>query len=71
MVDRLVGEGDEVLVLDDLSRGSTANLEAALAAGARLEQVDIRDAGTVEKVVTGFTPRSCSISQRRSTCGPP
>ena len=43
LVDRLVDDGAEVLVVDDLSTGSEANLTGALAAGARLEQLDVRD----------------------------
>lgn len=56
MVDRLVSAGDEVLVVDNLSSGSVANLENALAAGTRLAEVDITDAAALEKQVTAFAP---------------
>ncbi|GAY12208.1 UDP-glucose 4-epimerase [Pseudonocardia sp. N23] len=56
LVDGLVAADDEVLVLDDLSHGSEGNLAAAFAAGARLEQVDVRDAAAVTKAVTAFGP---------------
>jgi UDP-glucose 4-epimerase len=44
LTDALVGRGDEVTVVDDLSTGSEANLSGALAAGAALEVLDIREA---------------------------
>jgi len=56
LVDGLVAAGDEVLVLDDLSHGSEANLAAAFAAGTRLEQLDVRDGAAVTKAVTAFSP---------------
>jgi UDP-glucose 4-epimerase len=56
VVDRLVEQGVEVLVLDDLSHGRPENLESAFAAGTRLAQVDIRDAGGVEKELGAFAP---------------
>ncbi|PZS37883.1 MAG: UDP-glucose 4-epimerase [Pseudonocardiales bacterium] len=56
IVDGLVRSGAEVLVLDDLSRGSRLYLCAAVAAGARLERIDIRDGAAVLTTVTGFAP---------------
>lgn len=56
LVDGLTAAGDEVLVLDDLSHGSEANLEGAVARGARLTKVDVRDALAVHEAVTGFAP---------------
>ncbi|MBS1889250.1 MAG: GDP-mannose 4,6-dehydratase [Actinobacteria bacterium] len=47
LVDALLARGDEVTVLDDLSTGRLVNLEGALAAGARLAEVDVRDAEAV------------------------
>ena len=44
LVDALLLRGDEVTVVDDLSTGRLANLEGALAAGAELVELDIRDA---------------------------
>jgi UDP-glucose 4-epimerase len=56
LVDGLVAAGADVLVLDDLSRGSETNLTAALDAGARLEKLDVRDGAAVQAAVTGFGP---------------
>ena len=44
LVDALLARGDEVTVVDDLSTGRRDNLDAALAAGAELAELDIRDA---------------------------
>jgi UDP-glucose 4-epimerase len=43
LVDALLAEGDEVTVVDDLSTGRRTNLDAALAAGAELVELDVRD----------------------------
>jgi len=43
LVDALLARGDEVTVVDDLSTGRQTNLEPALAAGAELVELDIRD----------------------------
>lgn len=56
LVDRLLGDGAQVLVLDNLHSGSEANLVRALAAGARLERLDVRDGPAVQAAVTGFRP---------------
>jgi UDP-glucose 4-epimerase len=56
IVDRLVRADTEVLVIDDLSRGCTTNLEQAFAEGARLENLDIRDGVTLTKEFTSFRP---------------
>lgn len=56
LVDALVARGDEVLVVDDLSAGTSANLEAALAAGARLVECDVRDAPALRALLAGFAP---------------
>jgi UDP-glucose 4-epimerase len=47
LVDALLARGDEVTVVDDLSTGRRDNLDAALAAGAELVELDIRDAATL------------------------
>ena len=44
LVDALLARGDEVTVLDDLSTGRRANLDGALAEGAKLAEADVRDA---------------------------
>lgn len=52
LVDRLVGEGHEVVVIDDLSSGKEQNLSDASSAG-RVELVvgDVRDEETTEVIV--------------------
>ena len=53
LVDRLLAEGHEVDVVDDLSTGSAVNLEAARAAGGRrltVHQLDIRSPEVVDHV---------------------
>ena len=52
IVDALVADGVEVLVVDDLSHGSEANLPAA----ARLAVIDIRDGERIRAEFTGFRP---------------
>jgi UDP-glucose 4-epimerase len=45
LVDALLARGDEVTVVDNLSTGRRENLDRALAAGAELVELDIREAG--------------------------
>ncbi len=52
IVDRLVAEGHEVCIVDDLSTGSAHNLPT----GARLHRVDIGDAAALQDVVGAFRP---------------
>jgi len=47
LVDALLDRGDEVTVVDDLSTGRRENLVRALASGAELLELDIRDAGAL------------------------
>ncbi len=47
LVDALLARGDDVTILDDLSTGRLVNLEGALASGARLAEVDVRDGAAV------------------------
>ena len=56
LVDALVARGDQVTVIDNLSTGKRANLDGALAQGARLEQVDVRDADAVTEVFAAVSP---------------
>jgi UDP-glucose 4-epimerase len=56
LVHRLIEDGAEVLVLDDLSTGTAGNLRGPLAAGARLEQVDVRDSGRLRDELIEFRP---------------
>lgn len=55
-MDLLVAAGHEVLVVDDLSRGSVQNIEGALARTAHLEKLDIRDGGAVAAAFGAFAP---------------
>jgi UDP-glucose 4-epimerase len=52
IVDRLLAEGHEVSVLDDLSTGKRENVAKA----ARLYEVDLRDRDGVARVVSDFRP---------------
>jgi UDP-glucose 4-epimerase len=56
LVDALVARGDRVVVVDDLSSGKRSNLTGALAAGAALHEVDVRDAAAVASVFAAFRP---------------
>jgi len=56
LVDALLDRGDRVTVVDDLSTGKRANLRGALEQGARLEEVDVRDAEAVAAVFTAARP---------------
>jgi UDP-glucose 4-epimerase len=52
LVDRLIGDGNDVVVLDDLSHGRAEHLRGALATGrCRLEQADITDERTIDRIV--------------------
>jgi len=56
LVDALLARGDEVTVLDDLSTGRRANLDGALAAGAKLAEADVRDAEAVAAIAAEAAP---------------
>src|ERR687898_1502964 len=75
LVDALVARGDEVTALDDISTGRRENLEQALASGAQLEVVDIRDAGAVTLLVNSTKPDvifhlAAQIDVRKSVADP-
>jgi UDP-glucose 4-epimerase len=55
VVDALVGRGDEVVVLDNLSSGRRENVHD----GARLVTADVRDAGAVEAAFADAAPEAC------------
>jgi len=57
LVDALIARGDTVTVVDDLCGGNEANLTGALASGALLERVDIRDAAALTAVFEAFEPQ--------------
>jgi UDP-glucose 4-epimerase len=58
LVDALLARGDEVTVVDDLSTGRRENLDGALAAGAELAELDIRDAATLAKLASERRPQT-------------
>ena len=58
LADALVARGDDVTVVDDLSGGSEANLAGAIAGGAALERVDIRDGAALAEVARRARPEA-------------
>jgi UDP-glucose 4-epimerase len=56
LVDALLDRGDEVAVVDDLSTGKRENLAGALARGADLREIDIRDAAPLRDVIGTWRP---------------
>jgi UDP-glucose 4-epimerase len=75
LVDALLARGDEVTVVDDLSTGKRENLEHALANGARLEEVDIRETESLSDVVGRTKPdvifhMAAQIDVRKSVADP-
>src|SRR5947209_12296040 len=58
LVDRLVARGDRVTVIDNLVTGKPENLTGALADGATLETIDVRDAGAVAAVFEATRPQT-------------
>jgi UDP-glucose 4-epimerase len=71
----LVEQGDEVVVIDDLSGGSVDNLSLALDNGAALMQVDVRDHTAVQDAFAAARPArvfhlAAQTSVRRSTADP-
>jgi UDP-glucose 4-epimerase len=75
LVDALLERGGEVTVIDDLSTGRRENLEGALANGAGLVELDIRDAQAVDDVVGRVRPEAlfhlaAQIDVRKSAADP-
>jgi UDP-glucose 4-epimerase len=75
LVDALVGRGDDVTVIDDLSTGRRENLEGALAAGATLVELDIRDRDALTELAADAKPEvvfhlAAQIDVRRSVADP-
>jgi UDP-glucose 4-epimerase len=56
IVDALVDAGVEVLVVDNLSRGTLANLEPSLDRGVRLVELDVRDGLAIDEAFRSFRP---------------
>ncbi len=75
LVDALVGRGDEVTVIDDLSTGRRENLGGALAGGARLVEADVRDADAIRDLAEDARPEAvfhlaAQIDVRKSVADP-
>jgi UDP-glucose 4-epimerase len=75
LVDALLARGDEVTVVDDLSTGRRVNLEPALAAGAELVELDIRDREALGRVAAAKQPQvifhlAAQIDVRKSLADP-
>ena len=56
LVDALTDRGDRVTVIDNLSTGKRANLDQALAGGASLHEIDVRDHDAVAEVFAAARP---------------
>ncbi|MGK2931367.1 MAG: NAD-dependent epimerase/dehydratase family protein [Solirubrobacterales bacterium] len=75
LVDRLILDGHQVVVVDDLSTGREENLASAINAGASLELADITERQTVETILNDFRPQTvfhlaAQIDVRRSVREP-
>ncbi len=75
LVDALLARGDDVTVVDDLSTGRRENLDGALAAGAELVELDIRDAAALAELVARAQPQTvfhlaAQIDVRKSLADP-
>jgi UDP-glucose 4-epimerase len=75
LVDALLSRGEKVTVLDDLSSGRRDNLKAALANGAELVELDIRDAANLNEAVAESRPDTvfhlaAQIDVRKSVADP-
>jgi UDP-glucose 4-epimerase len=75
LVDALLARGDEVTVVDDLSTGRRVNLESALAAGAELVELDIRDGEALSRLAAEKRPEkafhlAAQIDVRKSLTDP-
>ncbi|HWD69669.1 MAG TPA: NAD-dependent epimerase/dehydratase family protein [Solirubrobacteraceae bacterium] len=75
IVDALVARGDRVVVVDNLSTGKRENLAGALAAGAELREVDVRDAAELTAVFSELRPElvfhlAAQIDVRHSVMDP-
>ena len=75
LVDALLGRGDDVAVVDDLSTGRRSNLDGALERGAALHHADVREAAAVREIVASERPAvifhlAAHIDVRRSVSDP-
>jgi UDP-glucose 4-epimerase len=75
LVDALLARGDEVTVVDDLSTGRRENLDGALAAGAELVELDIREGAALAELAAEARPAAifhlaAQIDVRKSIADP-
>jgi UDP-glucose 4-epimerase len=75
LVDALLTRGDEVTVVDNLTTGRMSNLEPGLAAGAELEEIDIRDGEALSRLAAERRPEAifhlaAQIDVRKSLADP-
>jgi UDP-glucose 4-epimerase len=75
LVDALLAAGDEVAVVDDLSTGRRQNLDGALAAGAELTELDIREGAALSELFAERRPEvvfhlAAQIDVRKSVADP-
>jgi UDP-glucose 4-epimerase len=75
LVDALLARGDDVTVVDDLSTGKRENVVEAIANGATLAEIDIREAEAVTDVVARLKPEvifhlAAQIDVRKSVADP-
>jgi UDP-glucose 4-epimerase len=75
LVDALLARGDAVTIVDDLSTGRRENLDGALAGGARLVELDVRERAAVESLAADVAPEvvfhlAAQIDVRKSVADP-
>jgi UDP-glucose 4-epimerase len=75
LVDALLARGDEVTVVDNLTTGRLSNLEPGLAAGAELEELDIREGEALSRLAAERRPEAifhlaAQIDVRKSLADP-
>ncbi len=75
LVDALLAAGDEVTIVDDLSTGRRQNLDGALAAGAELAELDIREGAALSELFAERRPGivfhlAAQIDVRKSIADP-
>ena len=75
LVDALIGRGDAVTIVDDLSTGRRENLDGALAGGAKLVELDIRDGDALTELAREEAPEvvfhlAAQIDVRKSIADP-
>jgi UDP-glucose 4-epimerase len=75
LVDALLARGDSAVVVDDLSTGRRENLGGALAAGAKLVELDVRDGAALAELAAAERPEvvfhlAAQIDVRRSLADP-